>query len=153
MEEVVFGLDEFKVYRIASTECVTLRLYDQSVPAGFPSPAMDYMEEEIDFNAYLKPRPLSTFAVKVDGESMINAFIPPGALLVVDKSITPVNNMIVVAVLNGEFTVKRYIINSNAVRLLPANPKFPPVPITEDMDFRIWGVVTKIIIDPINLSL
>jgi DNA polymerase V len=117
------------------------------VPAGFPSPAAEYAEEEIDFNQYLRPRPLSTFVVRVIGDSMVDAHIPDKALLIVDKSLKPKNNMIVIAVVNGDFTVKKFIRNSSGIRLMPANLKYQPIPITEDMDFSIWGTVTKIIID------
>ena len=132
------------------TNPILIRYYDTTVPAGFPSPAMDYMEEEIDFNHYLRPRPSSTFIIRVKGESMIEANIPDNALLIVDKSLKPANNMIVVAIVNGEFTVKRFVKNSSGIRLMPANPKFNPIPITEGMDFAIWGTVTKIIIDTLK---
>ena len=144
--------ERLSIYKIVTVDCVTLSLYDHAVQAGFPSPASDYIEEEIDLANYLNPKPLSTFVAKAVGESMINAFIPPGAYLIVDKSLKPSNNMIVIAVINGDFTIKRYINNSSGVRLMPANPKFPPIPITPEMDFRVWGVVTKIIIDPIKLG-
>lgn len=153
MKGAKVSADELKFYRIAKTGCVTLPVYEQAIPAGFPWPSLDYMEEEIDFNAYLKPRPLSTFAIRVQGDSMIEAFIPDGALLVVDKAMPPLNNMIVVAVVNGEFTVKRYITDRSGVRLMPANPKYSPIPVTDQMDFRVWGVVTKIIVDPIKLAI
>ena len=78
---------------------------------------------------------------------MAEANIPDNALLIVDRSIKPLNNMIVIAVVNGEFTVKRFIRNSSGIRLMPANSKYPPMPITEDMDFRVWGTVTQIIIN------
>lgn len=142
---------ELKFYRVTDSGCVTLQLYDNPIPAGFPSPAADYLEEEIDFNQLLRPHPASTFVVRVQGDSMIDAFIPPSAYLVVDRSIKPANNNIVVAVINSEFTVKRFIKNSSGIRLLPANPRYQPIPITEDMDFAIWGTVTKIIIDPFKI--
>lgn len=144
---------DLKFYRVIESDCVTLRLYDVGIPAGFPSPAMDYQEEEIDFNELLRPRPSSTFVVKVDGDSMIDAHIPDQALLIVDRSIKPVSGNIVVAIINGEFTVKRFIKNNSGIRLMPANPKYSPIPITEEMDFAIWGTVTKIIIDPLKSSL
>jgi DNA polymerase V len=117
------------------------------VQAGFPSPAADYIENDIDLAAHLVSKPLSTYLVRVVGNSMIDAHIPPDALLVVDKSLTPKNNQIIVACIDGEFTVKRFIKNSSGVRLMPANKAFPPIPITEFMDFKVWGTVTRIIID------
>lgn len=128
-------------------ECVTLRYYDYAIPAGFPSPAADYLMEEIDLSKELMPHPLSTFIVKVTGDSMIDAHILPGSKLVVDRSIKPHSNSIVVATINGEFTVKRFIKNSSGIRLLPANPRYQPIPITEGMEFSVWGVVTQILID------
>jgi DNA polymerase V len=81
------------------------------------------------------------------GDSMIDAHILPNSLLIVDKSVIPTNNKIVVAVVNGEFLLKYFIKNSSGIRLLPANKKYPPIPITEGMDFSIWGTVTKIILN------
>ncbi len=138
------GLTFYSIHQ--PEQVVTLQLQGSLVKAGFPSPAMDYMEEEIDFNKLLSPRPSSTFLVKVEGDSMLEAFIPPGAYLVVDRSVKPSNNMIVVAVVNGEFTVKRFIQNSSGIRLMPANPRYQPIPITEGTEFSIWGTVTNIII-------
>ena len=138
------------IYSINSASTPIKTIYVQSVPAGFPSPAADYMEEEIDFNHLLRPRPASTYVIRVQGDSMIEANIPNGALLIVDRSIKPVSNNIVVAIVDSEFTVKRFIKNSSGIRLMPANPKFKPIPITEGMDFAIWGTVTKIIIDALK---
>lgn len=139
-----------KIYSINCQATPIKAIYLQSVPAGFPSPAADYMEEEIDFNHLLRPRPSSTYVIRVQGDSMIEANIPNDALLVVDRSIKPVSNNIVVAIVDSEFTVKRFIKNSSGIRLMPANPKFKPIPITEGMDFAIWGTVTKIIIDALK---
>lgn len=118
-----------------------------AVAAGFPSPATDYLEEDIDLNAYLKPRPMATFLVRVQGDSMKDAHITNGSLLIVDKSLKPANNSIIIAVVDNEFTVKRLVRNSSGIHLMPANDKFKPIHVTEEMDFRVWGVVTKIITD------
>lgn len=126
---------------------IVIHLYE-SVPAGFPSPATDYMEGDINLQELLIPKPLSTFIVRVKGESMRNANIPDGALLVVDKSQKAVSGSIIVAVVNGEFTVKRLVQTSRNWVLHPENPLYKPVIITGDMDFTVWGVVTKIIVDP-----
>lgn len=119
-----------------------------SVQAGFPSPAADYIEDAIDLNELLVKTPSATFFVRVEGESMVNAFIPPKALLIIDRSINPLSGDIIVAVVNGEFTVKRFVKSLNHVYLAPANIKFDSLEITEEMSFQVWGVVTKIIIDP-----
>lgn len=123
-------------------------LFDTYIPAGFPSPAQDYMEEDIDLQKLLVKHPLATFLVKVKGESMINDFIPEGALLVVDRSLKPQHNDIIVGVVNGEFTVKRLLKTPQQIILQPANPSFKPMPITEEMNFIVWGIVIQIIIDP-----
>jgi DNA polymerase V len=123
-----------------------------SIPAGFPSPAQDYMEEDIDLQKLLVKHPLATFLVKVKGESMINDFIPEGALLLVDRSLKPQHNDIIVGVVNGEFTVKRLLRSTKKVVLQPANPAFQPILITEEMDFVVWGVVIHIIIDPKKIN-
>ena len=119
-----------------------------SVAAGFPSPAADYAEERINLNDVLIKHPQSTFVVRTEGDSMLNAFIPPRALLVVDKSVTPQNGDIVVAVLNGEFTVKYLKKNDFKCWLLPANRKYPDIQVTSEMGMMVWGVVIRILIDP-----
>jgi DNA polymerase V len=118
------------------------------VPAGFPSPASDYIEETIDLNELLIKTPSATFFVRVEGESMIDAFIPPKALLLVDRSINAASGHIIVAVLNGEFTVKRLLITQAGTFLAPANPRYQSIKVTEEMNFSVWGVVSKIISDP-----
>jgi DNA polymerase V len=119
--------------------------YDFKVPAGFPSPAMDYIQERIDLNKEFIKHPLSTFIIQCEGLSMINAFIPPKAKLIIDRSLTPQNGDIVLAVLNGEFTVKYLKKNTYKCWLVPANSKFKEIEITPEMDMQIWGVVTNII--------
>jgi DNA polymerase V len=123
-------------------------LFITSVPAGFPSPAADYHEDGIDLNALLVKTPSATFFVKVEGDSMLEAFIPHKATLVVDRSLSPASGDIIVAVVNGEFTVKRLVKDHTGIFLSPANPKYKKIRITEEMGFQVWGVVSKIIIDP-----
>lgn len=115
------------------------------VQAGFPSPADDYIENHLDLNELVVQRPAATFFVRVEGESMVDANIHTGDILVVDRSIQPVNGKIVVAVINGEFTVKRFILRGGRAYLMPENPKFPAIPIDASAEFRIWGVVTYVI--------
>jgi DNA polymerase V len=115
------------------------------VQAGFPSPASDYSEDDIDLAKILKPKS-SVFCFKAVNDSMIEAHIPPDAILVVDKALLPKNYSIVIGVVNGEFTVKHYVKNFNGIKLLPANPKYKPIEITEGMDFQVWGVVTAVVI-------
>jgi len=143
--------DQIILVQEAGNRSLFIPFFDCSVSAGFPSPAADYIQEEIDLNQHLRPRPSSTFIVRVKGDSMSEAFIPDGSLLIIDRSLKPASNMIVLAVLNSELVLKRFIKNSSGIRLMPANPKYPPIPITEDMDFRIWGTVTQIIINALTV--
>lgn len=128
-----------------------ITFFDASVQAGFPSPATDYIEERIDLNQLLIKSPSATFFIKVEGESMVGAFIPPKALLVVDRSVRASNGDIIVAVVNGEFTVKRLVKTQAGLFLTPENNKYKPLKVEEDCDFQVWGVVRKIIIDPKDL--
>ena len=128
-----------------------LLYYETAVPAGFPSPALDYLEDRIDLSRDLIPHPSSTFIVECTGDSMMGAFIPSKARLVVDRSLTPVNGNIVVAVLNGEFTVKFIRKNDHSCWLVPANSKYPEIKICGDMDMQVWGVVTHVITDTEDL--
>ncbi len=115
--------------------------------AGFPSPADDYIEAKLDFNEYLVKHPAATFCVRVTGDSMKNAGINSGDILVVDRAVAPADNKIIVAILNGEFTVKRMAKNRNGLFLMPENPNYEPIEIKGEMDFEVWGVVTHVIHD------
>jgi len=121
--------------------------YDTPVQCGFPSPAMDYIEQRIDLNEFIIKHPLSTFIVENTGDSMINAFIPPKAKLVVDRSITAKNGDIVLAVLNGNFTVKFLRKNELKCWLVPANSKHREIEITPEMNMEVWGVVVHVLTD------
>ncbi|MFP4473444.1 MAG: LexA family protein [Candidatus Omnitrophota bacterium] len=120
-------------------------LYLSSVEAGFPSPADDYIERSLDLNEYLIKHPAATFFVRVKGDSMTGAGILDGDILVVDRSVRPAQNRIVIAVVGGEFTVKRFRKEKGRVRLIAENPDYPDIEITPDMDFEIWGVVVSAI--------
>ncbi len=119
--------------------------FEASVAAGFPSPAEGYLDSDLDLNDYLVKNPPSTFCVKAIGESMKDAGIQSGDIMVVDRSLEPKNRSIVLAIINGDFTVKRVNVSENHLYLMPENDSFNPIKITEDMDFEIWGVVTFII--------
>jgi DNA polymerase V len=122
------------------------------IPTGFPSPAADYQEKRIDLTEELIQHPDATFIVESDGYSMVNAFIPPKAKLLVDRSLVAKNGDIVVAAINGEFTVKYFIKNEYKCFLVPANPKYKDIEITPDMNVVIWGVVTYIITNPKDIK-
>ncbi len=115
------------------------------VPAGFPSPADDYMDRFLDLNDYLINNKAASFYIRVAGESMRGAGILPGDILLVDRSMDPVHNRIVVAVIDNEITVKRLRLRDNRVFLVSENPDFKPVEITDGMEARVWGVVAAVI--------
>ena len=122
-----------------------LPLYSSSVQAGFPSPADDYLEEKLDLNKYLIKHPSATFFVKVTGDSMIKAGIHSGDILIVDRSIEPKNNKIVIAAIDGELTVKRLSYKPDGNYLQPENDNYSPIKIDEHNDLTIWGVVTNVL--------
>jgi DNA polymerase V len=124
----------------------TQPLYLVRVQAGFPSPAEDYMEANLNLHDYVVRRPSSTFFVRATGESMLPS-ISAGDLLVVDKSIIAAAGMVILAVVDGDFTVKRYQPKRNRVLLQPDNPDFAPIIITDPSRFAVWGVVTHIVRD------
>lgn len=123
----------------------SLPLFLSSVAAGFPSPADDYLDSDLDLNKFLISHPAATFFVRVSGESMIDANIHPGDVLIVDRALEPSHRAIVVAVINGEFTVKRVVRKGKKIFLVPENRVFPLMEVTEDEDFQVWGVVTYVI--------
>ncbi len=114
-----------------------------TVAAGFPSPAESYVEKPLDLNTLLVYRPAATYFVRVSGDSMIGADIQSEDILVVDKSLNVRDGSIVIAELDGEFTVKQFRRGRDgSVWLVPANPQFQPINVTEREDFSIWGIVT-----------
>ena len=120
-------------------------LFLSKVQAGFPSPADDYIEQNLDLNEYLIKKPTATFFMKAAGDSMIGAGISSDDILIVDRSITANHNSIVVAVVNSEYTVKRFQKIKDKIFLVPENKKYPVIEINEGTDFEIWGVVTYVI--------
>lgn len=120
-------------------------LYGGTVRAGFPSPADDYIETMLDLNEYLIKHPAATFLVKASGDSMINAGIQSGDILVVDRSLEAVDGKIIIAALNGELTVKRLRRQQGQFQLLAENPNYPAIDITEEYEIVVWGVVTHVI--------
>lgn len=122
-----------------------LPLVSASVAAGFPSPADDHMERGIDLNEELIRNPAATFLVRVKGESMRDAGINSGDTLIVDRSVTPADRQIVVAMIDGEFTVKRFRKRNGKIFLEAANVSFAPIEVGEDQELTIWGAVTYII--------
>ena len=119
---------------------------------GFPSPAQDYQEERISLDKTIIEHPNSTFFMQAEGFSMVNAFIPPKALLVVDRALSPQNGDIVVAVVQGEFMVRYLKKNEFKSWLCPANSKLRDMLITPEMEVLIWGVVISIVINPKHVN-
>ncbi len=124
---------------------IELPLFTSKVPAGFPSPADDHLESSIDLNQHCISNPPATFFVKVKGHSMTGAGINDGDMLVVDRSLRPNNNSIVVAVIDGEVTVKALDTATDEVWLRSKNPDYPDFQIKEGMALHIWGVVKNVI--------
>lgn len=120
-------------------------LYLSPVSAGFPSPAEDYIERQIDLHEYLVKNPPATFFVKVEGDSMIGAGIFSEDLLVVDRSLEAEHEKIVIAVVDGELTVKRLIKNKSGITLQAENKEYKDIKISDDDELVIWGVVTSVI--------
>ena len=126
----------------ANAPRLSIPLFASGVRAGFPSPADDYVENVLDLNTYLIQDAAGTFFARVEGDSMIGAGLFDGDVIVVDRGRTPAHGNIVVAAIDGEFTVKRLSRSGGRVTLLPENPKYPSIQPTYDQDFVIWGVVT-----------
>jgi len=120
-------------------------IIDGYVAAGFPSPAGDYIDNALNLKELLVRNESSTFFIQVVGNSMIDANIYDGDVLVVDKSLSPCDKSILVCFIDGEFTVKRVSKAGKDFFLIPANPEFKPIKIEKSSDFRLWGVVTFVI--------
>jgi DNA polymerase V len=112
---------------------------------GFGAAADDYMERGIDLNEQLIRNKPATFFMRVSGNSMVNAGIFDGDIVIVDRSLKPQNGKIVIAVIDGEMLIRRYEKTMNSLRLIPETSKLPPIDISEFMDFKIWGVVSCVI--------
>ncbi len=120
---------------------LNIPLLSDSVSAGFPSPADDYTEENIDLNEHLISNPFSTFFLRVQGESMLNAGIKDKDLIIVDKSLRAKPGDIVIAMIDGEFTIKRLSIKNNELYLKAENHNYPDFNFKNNIDVQIWGVV------------
>ena len=137
--------DTLEFFAVDEQSLSSIPLFSDSVQAGFPSPAEDHMDMDLNLNDYLVHNPSATVCVKAIGESMKDAGIKSGDIMIVDKSLEPKNRSIVLAVIDGEFTVKRVNLNDNELYLIPENSNFSPIKITQEMDFQVWGVVTYVI--------
>ena len=133
------------IYELLQKVKVDLPLYTASISAGFPSPADDFIDTKLDLNEHLIRHPSATFFVRASGESMIGAGIHSGDILIVDRSLEAANNVIVIATLEGELTVKRFKKKNGRVFLLPENRIYKIIEVTNNETFSIWGVVTYVI--------
>ncbi|MBW2408808.1 MAG: translesion error-prone DNA polymerase V autoproteolytic subunit [Deltaproteobacteria bacterium] len=133
------------IYKPDMSSGKLLPYFEAKVPAGFPSPAADYEENQLDLNKHLIKNPTATYFVRVSGDSMTGAGIYDGDLLIVDRSLEPKDKNVVIAVINGEMTVKRIRMRLKKVYLEPENENYAAQQVSEDSDFQVWGVVTNVI--------
>ena len=126
---------------------LALPYVDGGISAGFPSPALDFIDQTIDLNKHLVKHPSATFYGRVKGYSLKNAGIDDGDLMVIDRSLEPVNGKIAICYIDGEFTAKRIKIESGEVWLMPENEAYQPIHVTEGNTLLIWGIVTHVIKD------
>ena len=120
---------------------LTIPLVGAGAACGFPSPADDHLDRPLDFNELLVQNPAATFALRINGESMTGAGLFPGDIAVVDRSLTPTNGCIVLALIDGEFTIKRYRLAAGAIILEAENPAFPNIEISAEAGLEVWGVL------------
>ena len=121
------------------------KMAQEGIHAGFPSPANDYMTQAIDLNKDLVRHPAATFYGRVVGDSMIDAGVDEGDILVIDKALEAQDGDMAVCFVDGEFTLKYLRFRENGLMLVPANPRYPSIEIDEGSDFMMWGVVTYVI--------
>lgn len=135
-------IGEIEVYKADSESHLDLLYAEGGICAGFPSPAQDYLELSIDLNTELIRHPAATFFGRVVGNSLEEAGVTEGDILIIDKSLKPQDGNMCVCFLDGDFTLKFIRHSENEIWLIPANKAYTPIKVTEDNDFMIWGVVT-----------
>ncbi len=133
------------IYRALVETELPLPLVNAAISAGFPSPVLDFIDLSIDLNRQLIKHPSATFYGRVKGQSMKDAGIHDGDLLVIDKSLEPTSGKIAVCCIDGDFTLKRIRIEAGELWLMPANESYSPIKVDECNDLRIWGIVTYVI--------
>lgn len=121
------------------------KMAQEGIHAGFPSPATDYMTQAIDLNRELVRHPAATFYGRVVGDSMVDAGVDEGDILVIDKALEAQDGDMAVCFVDGEFTLKHLKIKGGKITLVPANDKYPSIEVDEGTDFKMWGVVTYVI--------
>lgn len=143
------GKVAFQFHVVSKSSPFKIPLMSSTVTAGFPSPADDHLDLPIDLNEYLVKHPAATFYVRVQGDSMDDAGIHQGDLLIVDRAEPYTIGSIVLAVLDGEFTVKKLMKKNDSLYLLSSNTSYHPIKIETETDFKVWGVVTYIVHGPL----
>jgi DNA polymerase V len=139
-------MDDIKISQLQPDEkSFGLQFFEGRVQAGFPSPAQGEYADSIDLNRALITNPAATFCARVIGNSMVDAGINEGDMLIIDRSLTPHDGCIAVCFIDGDFTVKRLSVRNDGVYLTPANASFPELKVSEASNFQIWGVVSHII--------
>jgi len=134
-----------EIYSAITDIELNLPYAEQGISAGFPSPADDFLDISIDLNKELIKNPSATFYGRVKGDSMKDAGMDNGDLLIIDKSLEPIDNKIAVCFIDGEFTVKRIKLEEDIIWLIAENKAYKPIKVTADNEFVIWGIVTTVI--------
>lgn len=133
------------VHPVVWADSLCLPLFSTRISAGFPSPADDFLQSHLNLQNALIPRPAATYLMRVKGNSMTGCGIFSGDLLIVDRSLEPVDRSVIIAVLNGEFTVKRFLLAQGSILLAAENSEYPPIDVKAGMEFHVWGVVTYVV--------
>lgn len=133
------------IYSALTDSVLELPYVEEGISAGFPSPALDFVDMTIDLNKHLVKHPSATFYGRVKGVSLINAGISDGDLLIIDRSIEPKDGKIAVCYIDGEFTAKRIKISKKEVLLMPENEDYQTIRVTEENNLIIWGIVIHVI--------
>ncbi|TDE10803.1 LexA family protein [Dyadobacter psychrotolerans] len=144
MRDAITETEKFRFFSASVTTALELVVIP-GLAAGFPSPAADFIDLTIDLNKELIKNPSSTFLARIEGDSMSDINICNGDIVVIDKSLDATEGKIIVAFLNGAFTVKRIQFEKKGCWLVAENPKYPAIRVTEESDFQIWGVVVHVI--------
>jgi DNA polymerase V len=143
--EELYRKDIREIFRGKTSLSLSLPLFQSRIQAGFPSPADDFKDGSLDLNEHLITHKAATFFVRVTGDSMTGVGIFPGDLLIVDRALTPIPGKVIIAVLNGEMTVKRLEKRKEGLLLCAENKKYGDIKVGQEDDFSVWGVVTNVI--------
>lgn len=138
-------MSTLEFFKLEESSDLSLQLFENRIQAGFPSPAQGAFADTVDLNHELINNPAATFCARVIGDSMVDSGINEGDLLIIDRSLDPHDGDIAVCFIDGDFTVKRILVNIDGISLVPANRKYPVIKVPKESNFMIWGVVSHII--------